>query len=83
MKWWIALLLFAAIGFGLYKHYVAFDPLNLVVLAALIWTQFASMARQQQLADIMMKSQEVLTANQRAILDRVTNVQADVHRLRK
>ena len=80
MRWWIVALVFAGLGVGFYKHYVTLDPLNLVVLAALFWTQWASMSRQQQIADLIQQAHKVSTQNQKALATKLDELKVEVKR---
>lgn len=80
MKWWVYAIILILVGLGVWKHYITFDPLNLVVLALLIWTQFNATSQRQQLADLIVQNHKTSLAAQKALLDKLTEVRAEVRR---
>lgn len=78
MRWWVALVILVAIGLGIWARIVTFDPLSLVTIVVLLWNNNVMMERQQQTADVIKKSHEIVTANQKAILENLKRITIQV-----
>lgn len=78
MKWWISLGLLVLTGVGFYFRVIAFDPLSLVVLAAVLWSHLVGVDQRRQIADAMSKSQVVLTTNQREIAKKIEVLRTEI-----
>ena len=82
MRWWIVLLIFAGLGYGFYKRWLVLDPLSIVNLVMLVWTQWASTGRQQQLADLIGEAHKVQAQNLKVVLSHIDQMKVEVKRSR-
>lgn len=80
MKWYIYLILFAILGTGFYFHLLSIDPLNIILLIVLLITQRGNTVRQEQLAELIKKSHEVTTTNQKIIFDQLKRISNEVRK---
>lgn len=78
MRSWVSAVIVLGVVLGFYFKIFSVDPISAVLLVVLLFTQHVSMERQQKLADVISKSHEIITANQKHILKEVQAVRLEV-----
>lgn len=78
MRWYWSVFILIALAAGVYFHFITFDPISFIMLAVLLFNTHILMQRQEQMVEFIKKSHDVITANQKIILDTAKATRADL-----